>query len=334
MSQKPFRTLIIWTIWFATVIVAILTLYRDTDVWEFVSHDPSRVTWLEIGVFILGLVASFVLTLLLTFEHIESMRYETMVRERGLGGVANYEGPRAVPRFFSGLKSAAEFNTKPDVDNLLDVELAVYHRISHTIDVIGNILITLGLIGTVMGLTVIMTGLTGSLQALGEDQEMLLSGLREAMSGMGTAFYTTLLGAVLGGVLLRVFAQITEHGVDGLRDAIMRTVLVFCARELEPSADRELKNLNREIEGLEQTVRGLGSVLDNSRSAVAQFSDEVARLKELSRAQSDLLIEQIRRHKYWCELLREEMRVLNKVSTPWWRRWLGLGRFVGSGERL
>lgn len=334
MSQKPFRTLIIWTIWFVTVIVAIMTLYRDTDVWSFVSHDPSRVTWLEIGVFLIGLVASFVLTLLLTFEYVESLRYETIVRERGLGGVAAYEGRRAVPRFFTGLKSAVDINSKPDVEALLDVELAVYHRISHTIDVIGNILITLGLIGTVMGLTVIMTGLTGSLQALGEDQEMLLSGLREAMSGMGTAFYTTLLGAVLGGVLLRVFAQITEHGVDGLRDAVMRTVLIFCGKDLQPSADRELKNLGEEIEGLEQSVQGLGAVLNNSRSAVAQFSEEVAKLKELSRGQSDLLIEQIRRHKYWCELLREEMRVLNKASTPWWRRWLGLGRFAGPGERL
>lgn len=56
----------------------------------------------------------------------------------------------------------------------------------------SNLMITLGLIGTVSGLITTVGG-------IGSDGNM-----EEALGGMGTAFYTTLLGSVLGGITLRI----------------------------------------------------------------------------------------------------------------------------------
>ncbi|RMD78011.1 MAG: hypothetical protein D6809_06820 [Gammaproteobacteria bacterium] len=319
MNQKPFRTLILWTVWLSTAMIVYLSLYRDTDVWSFIRHDPSKITWLILIMFAMGVLGSFVLVVLLTFEHLEAQRADEILRRKGLGGmVLPRRRRRAVHRFFEALRSVVDSNGQPDVDLLLHTELAVYHRISHSIEVLGNLLITLGLIGTVLGLTLTLTGLTGSLEALGQNQEALLAGLRKAMAGMGTAFYTTLLGAVLGGVLLRVFAQITEHGVDALHDNLTRTVMVRCGAELQPSLERDVRALDGAMAALGEHVKVLEIALNHSRGAMSQFREEVSQLKEATRGEMAALAEEILRHRQYVELLQKEARLLRRLNRPWW----------------
>lgn len=320
MNQKPFRTLFLWCIWAATAIIAYGTLYRGTDVWEFVQQDPSKVTWLILALFALGVAGSFVLTLMITFESLTAYRMEDQAADNGLKSVQGHKRKRAVTRFFDALKNTMEANGQPDAEALLTTELAVYQRVSRTIEVVGNLLITLGLIGTVMGLTLTLTGLTSSLDALGHDQELLLSGLRKAMAGMGTAFYTTLLGAVLGGVLLRVFAQITEHGVEGLYDKVMRICLVHCSADLRASPERDIRFLNAEIEALGAHVKYLHSVFDDSRAAMSRFRDEINELHRNSEGENRTLIDNIKMHKYYSEMLREEAKLIKEINKPWWVR--------------
>lgn len=320
MNQKPFRTLFLWCVWAATAIIAYATLYRGTDVWDFVQQDPSKITWLILGLFTLGVIGSFILSLVLTFESLTAYRIDDQASGHGLQGVRGHKRKRAVTRFFEALKSTMEANGQPDVEALLTTELAVYQRVSRTIEVIGNLLITLGLIGTVMGLTLTLTGLTSSLDALGHDQEMLLSGLRKAMAGMGTAFYTTLLGAVLGGVLLRVFAQITEHGVEGLYDKVMRICLVYCSADLRATPERDIRFLNTEIEALGAHVKYLQSVFDDSRTAMTDFRTELAELRRNSEGENEALINNIKMHKHYSEMLREEAKLMKEINKPWWVR--------------
>ena len=321
MNQKPFRTLMLWAIWAATAIIVYATLYRGTQVWEFVQTDPSKITWLIILLFAFGILGSFTLTILITLEATAAFRVEEAVKlGKGLTGLDPGQFRRAVGRFFSALKSTTEASGTVDVEALLNSELSVYQRISHSIEVVGNLLITLGLIGTVAGLTLTLTGLTGSLEALGHDQEMLLSGLRKAMSGMGTAFYTTLLGAVLGGVLLRVFAQITDHGVHGLFDKIMQVCLVHCTADLQPSLERDMRYLDKQVEILGRRVQALQSVFAASRAAMAEFRTEVQELRDNSRGENEALYETIRLHKHYCEMLREEHQLMRALNKPWWIR--------------
>jgi hypothetical protein len=215
------------------------------------------VTWLILGLFVFGLICSFALTILVTLEALVANRVDESVAGKGLKAIDRLPRRRSVSRFYTALKTTTEAsNGNVDIETLLTSELSIYQRISHSTDVIGNLLITLGLIGTVVGLTLVLTGLTGSLEALGHDSEMMLSGLRTAMAGMGTAFYTTLLGAVLGGVLLRVFAQITEHGINSVYDAVMRTCLVHCAADLQPTMQRDLRHLDTPDRGARAAHQG------------------------------------------------------------------------------
>jgi Tfp pilus assembly protein PilN len=325
MDQKPFRTMILWTLWASAAMGIYLTLYNDTEVWSFLETDTSRITWLILGLFVVGLVGSFVLALMVTKESYRASQLDIVARKGGLKAIIVHSTRRAADRFFKSIQSTIESKGKPEVETLLTVELAFYERISSMIELVGNLLITMGLIGTVMGLTFTLTGLTGSLEALGHDQEMLLAGLRKAMAGMGTAFYTTLLGAVLGGVLLRMFAQINQHGVESLHDNLLRICLVYCSADYAHTLERDVRELNNEVSALEANVQRLEQAFSNSHQTMNLFREEVRHLNEENVSDRDghhvkpmhALIEE---HRRYCEALRMEMQMLAHMKRPWYIR--------------
>jgi len=191
-----------------------------------------------------------------------------------------------VDRFTDALRTIAERNGRVDVESLVDVEFSAQHRTSQFVGLLGNLMITLGLIGTVLGMTITMNGLHGALGALGIDQSLLVDGLRTAMNGMGVAFYTTLMGSVLGGVLLRVFSWITDASVNGLQDLMIRTYLVYAAADLEPSDDRDLRALDASVGQLSQRMELLHLAMQASRKEMIGLREEAGlmyhELKELA----------------------------------------------------
>jgi hypothetical protein len=295
-------------------------LYRDTGIWEFLANDTSRITWLILGLFVLGLIGSFILAVIITLETLAAFEAEEKLQQQGLKQLDVPSQRRAVYRFFSALQSLLGHNGQPDIEALLSVELSSYQRTSHSVEIIGNLLITLGLIGTVMGLTLTLTGLTSSLEALGHNQELLLAGLRQAMAGMGTAFYTTLLGAVLGGVILRVFAQITEQGTEGLYDRMMRICMIHCTADLNASLERDVRFLDSELAALGEHIRSLQSACDDSRLAMALFRHEVEQLRLSSEQENSALNDNIRMRQHSSQLLRHEVALLRAANKPWWQR--------------
>ena len=94
------------------------------------------------------------------------------------------------------------------------------------------------------------------------------------MSGMGTAFYTTLLGAVLGGVLLRIFAHIDESGVESLENSLTRICLVHCSADFKPSLERDMRIINSQIGDMRGNIESLQNLLNDTRQAMSDFAIE------------------------------------------------------------
>lgn len=318
MIQRGYRALVLWIAWSAAAIVIYSTMYQDTDVWEFVQNDPSHITWGIIALFTVGVITSFVLTILLTLESVKVDSLDAIAQKKGWLGIGESKKWLCVSNFFNSLRTVIESNGEMNIEALVDVEFAIYRRTAHALEVIGNLLITLGLVGTVVGLTLTLTGLTSSLEALGEDQEQLLRGLQGAMGGMGTAFYTTLLGSVLGGVLLRVFGHIDENGVDSLENALTRICLVYCSADFKPSAERDIRLLNQEITTLTNNIQRLQENLTQSREVISEFVDELKTLE--NRNQDTQSLEQlIRVRKQYLDTLRDEFQLRRMNKGAWWR---------------
>ena len=318
MIQRGYRALFLWIVWSAAAIVIYASMYQDTDVWHFVQNDPSRITWAIIALFGMGIITSFVLTVLLTLESLKVDILEKVARKDGWMGIEDSKKKLCVANFFHSLKSILNNGGELNIEALVDVEFAIYRRTAHALEVIGNLLITLGLVGTVVGLTLTLTGLTSSLEALGQDQEQLLRGLRGAMGGMGTAFYTTLLGSVLGGVLLRVYGHIDENGVDSLENALTRICLVYCSADLKESTERDIRILNHEVKELTNNVDSLKNALNESTSIISNYAREI---RDLNGKDNDVesLEKLITLRKKYLDTLREEYQLKRMNRGAWWK---------------
>jgi len=279
-DQRALRTFVLWMAWAISSIAVFAMLYRKANVMDFVQHDTTRITWIILGMFVLGVAISFMHAMRLTGEWFRAYKIEAMVKKNGISGVAMRGGRHIVDRFTDALGIIAQQNGRLDVESLVDVEFSAQHRMSQFVGLLGNLMITLGLIGTVLGMTITMNGLQGALGALGINQDLLVEGLRTAMSGMGVAFYTTLMGSVLGGILLRVFSWITESSVNGLQDLMVRTYLVYASADLKPSDERDIRALTNSVAQLNHYMGMLNLAISASRKEMQGLTADALGMHE------------------------------------------------------
>jgi len=279
-DQRALNTFALWMGWAISSITVFVMMYRDANVWSFIRHDHTRITWIILGMFILGVLVSLVQAMKLTGEWFRAYRIESMMQSKGLSAVNARKGRHNVDRFIGALHRIVEQGGRLDLESLVDVEFSAQHRLSQFVALLGNLMITLGLIGTVLGMTITMNGLHGALGEIGFNQDLLIDGLRSAMDGMGVAFYTTLMGAVLGGVLLRVFSWITDASVNGLQDLMLRTCIVHASADLEPSAERDVRMLEASVDHLQQRIELLNMAMKASRENMAQLREEASKMHQ------------------------------------------------------
>ena len=103
-------------------------------------------------------------------------------------------------------------HSKISQDTILEIAHARLVARNRVVELLASILITLGLIGTILGLLIAVGGLGGVLQSDGQADDMsdLIAHMKTTVDGLGTAFYTTLVGAVAGGVVLRILTSVVE----------------------------------------------------------------------------------------------------------------------------
>lgn len=83
------------------------------------------------------------------------------------------------------------------------------------VNYVANVLILLGLIGTVVGFVIAVSGLGDSI-AGGSNLERVQGVLGQIVNGMGVALFTTLVGAILGGLWLEIHYQMLARAAGGL----------------------------------------------------------------------------------------------------------------------
>lgn len=103
-------------------------------------------------------------------------------------------------------------------DNLVEIlQLRLLAR-NRVAELFASILITLGLIGTILGLILMMSELKVVMngQSGGDSDNLIASLMGEGgpLSGLDAAFYTTLLGALFGGVILRILTSVISSNIS------------------------------------------------------------------------------------------------------------------------
>ncbi len=102
-------------------------------------------------------------------------------------------------------------DSKIDQDNLIEVLHCRLMARNRVVELFASILITLGLIGTIVGLIQSISGLGVLID--NDSDSALRDGMAATVAGLGTAFYTTLLGAIFGGVMLRILTSVVDANI-------------------------------------------------------------------------------------------------------------------------
>ncbi|MEM1212653.1 MAG: hypothetical protein AAGI68_10190 [Planctomycetota bacterium] len=121
-------------------------------------------------------------------------------------------------------------------DNLVTLMQTRLLSRTRVVEFASGVLVTLGLVGTIIGLIASAGGLgqvfdaaaqaTDATAASGEG-DGILEGMRQTLNGMGIAFYTTLMGAILGGVCLRLLASLVDTAIDHIVSRIAELTEVY-----------------------------------------------------------------------------------------------------------
>jgi len=318
MDQRFMKTMGFWVVWFSITAGVFIQLYQQADLWEFVMHDSSRVTWIILISFALGISVSFIHIVLLTVDWFYAYKMAGRLKRNGLQAarVPKQRISSTSSRFVEAIQHISKTGGQVVLTDLSTVEFATHIRVSRFVGLLGSLLITMGLIGTVMGLTITLTGLNGALNNVGSDSVTMLASLSEALSGMGLAFYTTLLGAVMGGILLRVFAYISDNSIEALQDLLVRSCMVYASVELTSTVQRDFLALDETLVGMDQRLSNLNHSLMSSKNAMAEFAQEIRELKHSTRLSEsdDEIFKAIAVHRHYAKVLRYELNLQKQLA--------------------
>lgn len=174
--------------------VGLILLHINGWIEKIVSGDPSKITIIIFGLFIVGLVLA-------------GIRINKLTHELNNVRAGNSERLRQYWELFERRGEAVASQV---------TQIRLYSKIQW-IKRIASSLVALGLIGTVFGAITFLLGI--DVAALG-DVDKIGSAFGVVLEGMGIALYTTLVGAVLN-LWLTFNYGIVENGTSDLIAALM-----------------------------------------------------------------------------------------------------------------
>ena len=233
--------------WFvyAVVLLSLLAAVAGRYLVSALQTDSSYLCVMIVVLFVLGAVVNFLGMRRLRNEYVcAAVCMNNLKRENGLKNVC--QGPAAgiFHQHVMDLGKIAQHDSNLTQDSLVTLLYSRMMAKSKMVDILAGVLVTLGLIGTIVGLISMTDGLSATLASLGDDGEAadLLSGMRSTMSGLGTAFNTTLVGAILGSVVLRILNNVYTSNVDHLVTYVATTTEVNIVPQLKRQSRQGLES--------------------------------------------------------------------------------------------
>lgn len=284
--------------WFITIFVAliILAISLRTQFTTFVSADGSNIALIILLLFFVALVLSFVhaLTLASNLKYVNQLIKDSPYQDDTYDW-DDHEIFRIMRISYTG-------STTHTGNNLLGPYLARKNNIPNLISLMSSMLITLGLIGTIVGLIGAVAGLTIVIDSATYSESRLIEGIRETISSMGTAFYTTLFGAFLGGFTLRAISKVLKLSIDSIGSLLFEQIEINNSKSmLENHARNQFAQIEESTMALitsfgklkEQTDEFTKHMAENISSTV---NSQLSRLSKELRSLSETL-DQIKIHR-------------------------------------
>jgi len=132
-------------------------------------------------------------------------------------------------------------------------------------------MVTLGLIGTILGLIISVGGLEAIMTEVGIANKNIFGGVKDTIQGMAIAFYATLFGAVLGAVVLRMLSLSLTNSRIQMSCGLFE-YLELLPRSVEAVVQQASRDVFKPLREMEEQLAGLTAATLNARNELEKFA--------------------------------------------------------------
>ena len=153
---------------------------------------------------------------------------------------------------------------KANVHTAIDTYHSKHNSRVRSVSIMAALVISMGLLGTVVGLIMSISGLGAMVENIGLSRATMMEALKATVSGMGTAFYTTFFGA-MGGLILRAVAVSQLNSLSEL-----------CAEAAEYAENNLVANLGTVEEELNKQVSSIVTSFEYMQQEIDAITMRIA----------------------------------------------------------
>jgi hypothetical protein len=196
--KTKIKPIVSWSIWAGGLSLVMGFITRKQLIAGF-QADDTGMSFVIATFFVAGLVLSFLAAKKLHAE------WDVLAKITTTGAIPETGGKQGIAAVFRKLKALKDKGETANVHTAIDTYHSKHNSRVRVVSIMAALIISMGLLGTVVGLIISIAGLGDMVESIGLSKTSMMDAMRITFAGMGTAFYTTFFGA-LGGLVLRAVA--------------------------------------------------------------------------------------------------------------------------------
>jgi hypothetical protein len=260
-----------WSIWAGGLSLVMGFVTRKHLIAGFRS-DETGMSYVIAALFVAGLVASFLAARQLNKE------WAVLAKIRESKNIPKAGNTNDIAAVFQKLLNFKDKGESVDVHIAIDTYHSKHNSRVRSVSIMSGLVISMGLLGTVVGLIMAISGLGSMVENIGLSRVTMMEALKATVAGMGTAFYTTFFGA-LGGLILRAVAVSQLNSLSELCSEAAEyadNYLRIKAESKESEMNEQVSRLISSFENMQVQIDSLTiSIAASIESAMTKFGESI-----------------------------------------------------------
>ncbi|MEE9369464.1 MAG: MotA/TolQ/ExbB proton channel family protein [Pontiella sp.] len=266
------KPIVSWSIW-AGGLSLIMGIVTHKHLVAGFKADETGMTNIIAALFCAGLIVSFLAAKKLHSE------WDILAKIKQTHKIPVSKGEQSIAGVFKILDDLKTKGETANVHTSIDTYHSKHNSRVRSVSIMAALVISMGLLGTVVGLIMSISGLGSMVENIGLSRNTMMVALKATVSGMGTAFYTTFFGA-LGGLILRAVAVAQLNSLSEL----CAEAAEYAENNLVSKIDDKNEELNKQVskvigsfKKMEQEIESITVSLSESfKSTMSSFGVSIA----------------------------------------------------------
>jgi len=246
-----------WAIW-AVGLSLVMGIVTRNFILDGFRADKTGMSYVITALFVFGLIASFRAAMQLQSE------WGVLNRTEKSKQVPLSDGKSGLADIFNKLSAYKREGQIVNIHAAIDTYHAGHNSRVRSISIMAALLISMGLLGTIIGLILAIAGLGGMVENIAISRTTMMESLKMTVAGMGTAFYTTFFGA-LGGLILRAVAVSQLNSLSELCAAATE----YADANLTATLESKEEELNQQVSKVIMSFENMQQEVDSITSRIA-----------------------------------------------------------------